>query len=235
MNNPVTSSTKPSSIIECRNLSQYFDDAGKRVDIFKDLSFDIKAGQRVAITGASGAGKSTLLYLLGGLEKPKSGSVIINGCDIQTLSANKLAKFRNHNLGFVYQFHHLLPEFSALENVAMPLLIRGDSSASAKQKANDLLAKVGLAKRVNHKPSEMSGGERQRTAIARALATNPKCLLADEPTGNLDQRTASQVFDLLVELNEELNTALIIVTHDEHMAASMQRQLILSDGKVNEA
>jgi len=220
------------ALIECHKLSQYFDDAGQRVDIFAELDLTIEQGQSVAITGASGSGKSTLLYLLGGLEKPKSGQVIIQGENLAKLSANKLAAFRNKNLGFVYQFHHLLPEFSALENVAMPLLIRGNSVRQARQYAEDLLIRVGLQKRLSHKPGEMSGGERQRTAIARALVTNPKCLLADEPTGNLDNRTARQVYELLLELNSELQTSLIIVTHDEHMADSMQVKFNLADGQI---
>lgn len=223
MNNP---------LLECRGLTQYFEDAGQRVDIFDHLDFSIETSQSVAITGASGSGKSTLMYLLGGLEKPKSGQVIIDGVDIGKLSSNKLAAFRNKNLGFVYQFHHLLAEFSALENVAMPLLVRGDSVAKAREKAEFLLQQVGLKERLGHKPAEMSGGERQRTAIARALVTEPKCLLADEPTGNLDNKTARQVYELLLELNENLQTSLIIVTHDEHLADNMQSRFHLVDGKM---
>jgi len=219
-------------LIKCQGLSQYFEDAGQRVEIFKDLDFMVEQSQSVAITGASGSGKSTLLYLLGGLEKPKSGQVIVDGIELNQLSTNKLAAFRNKNLGFVYQFHHLLPEFSALENVAMPLLIRGDSVRQARKDAEELLEQVGLKQRLTHKPAEMSGGERQRTAIARALVTKPKCLLADEPTGNLDNRTAKQVYELLLELNQNLHTSLIIVTHDEHMADSMQAKFVLCDGQI---
>ena len=223
MNNP---------LIECVNLQQYFDDAGNKVEIFKNLSFTINRKESVAITGASGSGKSTLLYLLGGLEPPKSGKVIFDGQDLSQLSDNKLAAFRNKKIGFVYQFHHLLSEFTALENVAMPLLVRGDNVRQATLYAKELLMKVGLEKRFEHKPSALSGGERQRTAIARALVTQPQCILADEPTGNLDNKTAGQVYDLLLELNQQLSTSLVIVTHDEHMADSMQRKFVLADGLI---
>jgi lipoprotein-releasing system ATP-binding protein len=219
-------------LIECIDLEQYFQDANNKVEIFNDLNFTINQNESVAITGASGSGKSTLLYLLGGLESPKSGKVIIDGQDLSLLSANKLAAFRNKQIGFVYQFHHLLSEFTAVENVAMPLLIRGDNVKQATLYAKELLVKVGLESRFEHKPSALSGGERQRTAIARALVTKPHCLLADEPTGNLDNKTARQVYDLLLELNEQFKTSLIIVTHDEHMADSMQRKIILADGNI---
>lgn len=219
-----------SNIIECRKLTQYFDDAGERVEVFHDLDLQIKKGERLAIVGASGSGKSTLLYMLGGLDKIKSGKVIIDGQDISQLKAKKLGKLRNQVLGFVYQFHHLLAEFSALENVAMPLLIRGESVQSARLKATELLTKVGLEHRLSHKPGELSGGERQRAAIARALVTEPECLLADEPTGNLDNHTARQVYDLLIQLNEQLGVSLVLVTHDEQLAFRMERVLKLSDG-----
>ncbi len=219
-----------SNIIECRKLTQYFDDAGERVEVFHDLDLQIKKGERLAIVGASGSGKSTLLYMLGGLDKIKSGKVIIDGQDISQLKAKKLGKLRNQVLGFVYQFHHLLAEFSALENVAMPLLIRGESVQSARLKATELLTKVGLEHRLSHKPGELSGGERQRAAIARALVTEPECLLADEPTGNLDNHTARQVYDLLIQLNEQLGVSLVLVTHDEQLASRMERVLKLSDG-----
>lgn len=219
-----------SNIIECRKLTQYFDDAGERVEVFHDLDLQIKKGERLAIVGASGSGKSTLLYMLGGLDKIKSGKVIIDGQDISQLKAKKLGRLRNQVLGFVYQFHHLLAEFSALENVAMPLLIRGESVQSARLKATELLTKVGLEHRLSHKPGELSGGERQRAAIARALVTEPECLLADEPTGNLDNHTARQVYDLLIQLNEQLGVSLVVVTHDEQLASRMERVLKLSDG-----
>lgn len=226
------SSAMNNVLIECKQLEQYFLDAGDKVEIFKDLNFTVNKSESIAITGASGSGKSTLLYLLGGLESPKSGQVIINGQDLAKLSANKLAAFRNKNIGFVYQFHHLLSEFTAVENVAMPLLIRGESSKQAILYAKELLIKVGLEKRFEHKPSTLSGGEKQRTAIARALVTQPQCLFADEPTGNLDNKTARQVYDLLLDLNQQFNTSLVIVTHDEHMADSMQRKIVLADGQI---
>lgn len=219
-------------IIDCQNLDQYFDDGNGRVDIFQNINLQIRKGERLAIVGASGSGKSTLLYMMGGLDIIKAGKLFIDGQDISKLNAKKLGQLRNKTLGFVYQFHHLLPEFTALENVAMPLLIRGDSTSQAREKANYLLEQVGLSHRVTHKPGELSGGERQRAAIARALVTNPKCLLADEPTGNLDNTTARQVYDLLIKLNEEMNISLVLVTHDEKLAASMDKVLLLSDGNL---
>ena len=182
--------------------------------------------------GSSGSGKSTLLHLLGGLDEPTSGSIKVMGQDINQLSVNALSKLRNQRLGFVYQFHHLLPEFSAIENVAIPLVIAGTAPQEAQQHAEQLLIKVGLAHRLIHKPSELSGGERQRAALARALITKPHCLLADEPTGNLDLRTAQTIFDLIIELNELLATSLIIVTHDNNLAAKMDKVLSLSDGQL---
>lgn len=223
-----------SNIIECRKLTQYFDDAGVRVDVFHDLDLQIKKGERVAIVGASGSGKSTLLYMLGGLDRIKSATVLIDGQDIVQLNAKKLGELRNRALGFVYQFHHLLAEFTALENVAMPLLIRGELVQKARAKATELLNKVGLSHRLGHKPGELSGGERQRAAIARALVTEPKCLLADEPTGNLDNYTARQVYDLLIQLNEQLGVSLVLVTHDEQLASKMDRVLRLAEGQLSE-
>ncbi len=220
------------TIIECQNLDQYFDDGDTRVDIFQGLNLEIKQGERLAIVGASGSGKSTLLYMMGGLDHIKSGKVLLDGYDISQLNAKKLGILRNKTLGFVYQFHHLLAEFSALENVAMPLLIRGDSTAQATEKALYILDQVGLSHRVKHTPGELSGGERQRAAIARALVTNPKCLLADEPTGNLDNTTARQVYDLLIRLNEDRHISLVLVTHDEKLAASMDKVLLLHDGQL---
>ncbi len=221
-------------LIECQQLEQYFQDAGEKVEIFNNLNFVVYKGENLAITGASGSGKRTLLYLLGGLESPKSGKVFIDGQDLSQLSDNKLAAFRNNKIGFVYQFHHLLSEFTAVENVAMPLLIRGESVREAIHYAKELLVNVGLEKRFEHKPSALSGGERQRTAIARALVTQPQCLFADEPTGNLDNKTARQVHDLLLKLNQQYKISLVIVTHDEHMADSMQRKIELLDGKIVE-
>lgn len=236
MNKAINNSTdisKNNIIIDCQNLSQYFDDGTSRVDIFQNLNLKIKEGERLAIVGASGSGKSTLLYMMGGLDRIKSGKLLIDGCDVSQLNAKKLGVLRNKTLGFVYQFHHLLQEFTALENVAMPLLIRGDSTSQAKEKAAYLLEQVGLSHRVKHKPGELSGGERQRTAIARALVSNPKCLLADEPTGNLDNTTAKQVYELLIKLNEEMNVSLVLVTHDENLAARMDNVFMLSDGNLS--
>ncbi len=220
------------TIIDCQDLTQYFDEGNGRVDVFQNINLQIKKGERLAIIGASGSGKSTLLYMMGGLDRIKSGKLWLDGQDVSRLSAKKLGILRNKTLGFVYQFHHLLPEFTALENVAMPLLIRGDSSAQAKEKALYILDQVGLSQRVKHKPGELSGGERQRAAIARALVTDPKCLLADEPTGNLDNTTAGQVYDLLIKLNEEMHTSLVLVTHDKTLAARMDKVLLLSDGSL---
>lgn len=222
-------------IIECRNLTQYFDEGINRVEVFQDVDLQVHAGERLAITGASGSGKSTLLYMMGGLDTIKAGNVFIDGQDISRLNAKKLGIIRNKTLGFVYQFHHLLAEFSALENVAMPLLIRGDNTTKAKDKAADLLKQVGLEHRLKHKPGELSGGERQRAAIARALVADPKCLLADEPTGNLDNITAQQVYDLLIKLNEEMNISLVLVTHDENLAARMDKVLLLAGGHLVES
>lgn len=221
-------------VIECQNLTQIFEEGDNRVEVFRDINLQVRKGERMAIVGASGSGKSTLLYMLGGLDKIKSGKVLIGNEDIAQLNAKKLGLLRNRSLGFVYQFHHLLPEFTALENVAMPLLIRGDNTIQAREKASYLLTQVGLEKRLNHKPGELSGGERQRAAIARALVTEPDCLLADEPTGNLDNTTARQVYDLLIKLNEEMDISLVLVTHDEKLAARMDRVLLLSDGHLSQ-
>lgn len=218
------------SIIQCTHLAKHFTDGGLETNVLSDINLAVSKGDRLAIVGSSGSGKSTLLHLLGGLDQPSSGTVTIHGHDINALSVNALSKLRNQSLGFVYQFHHLLPEFSALENVAIPLVIAGQQPKQAQQQAEDLLAKVGLSHRLIHKPSELSGGERQRAALARALITQPDCLLADEPTGNLDHRTAQTIFDLILNLNESLGTALIIVTHDNAMASQMDKVLTLTDG-----
>ena len=220
-------------VLECQKLTQVFEEGDNRVEVFHDVNLQVHKGERLAIIGASGSGKSTLLYMLGGLDRIKSGKVCIDGQDISLLSTSKLGQLRNQALGFVYQFHHLLPEFTALENVAMPLLIRGDNTEKAKSKAAHLLTQVGLDRRLNHKPGELSGGERQRAAIARALVTEPKCLLADEPTGNLDNVTARQVYDLLIRLNEEMAISLVLVTHDEKLAARMDRIMLLSEGQLS--
>ena len=220
------------AVIHCEQVSKHFHDGKLDVSVLHDVSLTIKAGEQVAIVGASGAGKSTLLHLMGGLEKPTQGRVTWQGQDLATISQAKLARLRNRVLGFVYQFHHLLPEFSALENVAMPLLLRGLDKKNIIEKSRSLLNEVGLSNRHKHKLAELSGGERQRVAIARALVTQPPCVLADEPTGNLDAQTAHHVAELMVRLNRESNTSFVIVTHDERLAAKMDRIIRLVDGTV---
>jgi lipoprotein-releasing system ATP-binding protein len=222
------------TVLNCSNVSKSFNEGGLAVDVLRDIDLNIQAGEQIAIIGSSGSGKSTLLHLLGGLDNPTTGQIWINGKQINKLNSAKRAILRNQNLGFVYQFHHLLQEFTALENVAMPLLIGGYSSKQAKQKAADILIKVGLETRLQHKPGEMSGGERQRAAVARALVTNPKCLLADEPTGNLDQRTADKVYELMLDLNKTVGTSLILVTHAPDLAKRMDKILRLVNGKLVE-
>lgn len=222
--------TKP-AVIQCSHLAKRFTDGGLDTDVLSDINLTVNKGDRIAIIGSSGSGKSTLLHLLGGLDEPSSGQVNIHGQDINSLSVTALSKLRNQSLGFVYQFHHLLPEFTAVENVAIPLVIGGIAPKNAQQQAEELLIKVGLGHRLSHKPSELSGGERQRAALARALITKPDCLLADEPTGNLDHRTAQAIFDLILELNASLGTALVIVTHDNELAARMDNVFTLLDGK----
>ncbi len=219
-------------VLICKNLGKSFQDGVLFVDVFQNVNFTVEAGERVAIVGPSGAGKSSLLHILGGLDQPTTGQVIIAGQDSASLGDAERSRLRNQYLGFVYQFHHLLPEFTVLENVCIPLLLRGVKSKFAVDKAMNLLVKVGLEHRKDHKLGELSGGERQRTAIIRALVTDPVCVLADEPTGNLDSRTAEKVYQMMLDLNRELNTSIVIVTHDLHLAAKMDRILRLEGGSL---
>ncbi|MFP4559689.1 MAG: ABC transporter ATP-binding protein [Thiohalorhabdus sp.] len=217
-------------VLEAEGLTRRFWDGDREILVLEDVSFRVERGQTLAVTGSSGSGKSTLLHLLGGLDRPSAGTVRVGGQDLFALGEAERGTLRNWELGFVYQFHHLMPEFSALENVMMPLLIRRQGRAGAQEAAGEMLARVGLAERLHHKPSELSGGERQRTAIARALVTRPSLILADEPTGNLDDRIAGRIHDLLLSLNRELGTALVVVTHDSGLAGLMGQQFRLSEG-----
>ncbi|PTO74485.1 lipoprotein-releasing ABC transporter ATP-binding protein LolD [Vibrio splendidus] len=219
-----------SNFLQCNDIHKTYREGSLDTEVLKGVSFEIEKGELVAIIGTSGSGKSTLLHILGALDDASDGSVSFLGQDLASLSSNKQAKLRNQHLGFVYQFHHLLSDFSALENVAMPLLIGGEKPAKAKGEAQRLLDKVGLSHRVDHRPSELSGGERQRVAIARALVNKPALVLADEPTGNLDHNTALSIYDLMRELNREYDTAFLVVTHDGELAGKMDRQLHMQDG-----
>ncbi|RUO79143.1 lipoprotein-releasing ABC transporter ATP-binding protein LolD [Pseudidiomarina taiwanensis] len=230
--NKVAEQNPAEVILECRQLGRHYDDGTQQLVVLSEIDFCLHKGELVAILGSSGSGKSTLLHCLGGLDHPNNGEVLFNGQNIQAWNANQLADWRNQELGFIYQFHHLLPEFNALENVMLPQLIGGVSHSLAEQKAQQLLARVGMQARQHHRPSELSGGERQRVAIARALANDPAVVLADEPTGNLDDKNAEQVFELLLELNTELATAFVVVTHDYSLAQRCQRRYQLQHGRL---
>ena len=223
-----------SLLLQCENLCKTYQEGKMHTDVLRDVSFAMKPGEMMAIVGTSGSGKSTLLHLLGGLDSPTSGEVIFKGQSLNAMSSSAKSELRNRELGFIYQFHHLLPDFTALENVAMPLLIGKKKSAEVQERALAMLEAVGLQHRSNHRPSELSGGERQRVAIARALVNNPSLVLADEPTGNLDQRNADSIFELLGELNVRQGTAFLVVTHDLQLANRLTRQLEMRDGKLQQ-
>ncbi len=223
--------TDPNTL-DCEHVAKHFEEAGQRLEVLKDVNLAVGRGETLAIVGASGSGKTTLLQILGGLDLPSGGTVRVKGRSFAELSDTARGRLRNEALGFVYQFHHLLPEFSALENVAMPLLVRRRPIAEAEREARSFLERVGLGARLSHRPSQLSGGERQRAAVARALVTRPQLVLADEPTGNLDGANARGVLELMLELNRELGTSLVIVTHAPDIARRMQRVLVLEDGRL---
>lgn len=226
----MTNTVSSQQVVVAKDVTKIYHDGTDELQILSGVNISVDLGEMLAIVGASGSGKSTLLHILGLLDEPSSGEVLIDGQSNRSLSEKERSFIRNRKLGFVYQFHHLLPEFSALDNVAMPLIVRRVSRQEARAQAADVLEKVGLAERVMHNPSQLSGGERQRVALARALVTQPLCVLADEPTGNLDSRTAANMFDLLVQIRQDFNTAFIIVTHDQKLADLADRQLIMERG-----
>ncbi|WP_369152730.1 ABC transporter ATP-binding protein [Candidatus Thiodubiliella endoseptemdiera] len=219
-----------SKIIECQNLSYSYNSGEIETPVLSMLNLAVEQAESIAIIGQSGCGKSTLLNLLGGISQPTIGKILINNTDLSQINETKITQLRSQYLGFVYQFHHLLKDFSALDNVAMPLLIRGENTQTATEKASKLLAEIGLQDRLNHRPAELSGGQRQRVAIARALINNPSCLLADEPTGNLDTKSAKETLDLMMELNQQQKSALVLVTHDMSIAKKMDRFLTMENG-----
>lgn len=222
-------------LLRCENLSKFYQEGDNRVQILKNIDLTIHSGELVAIVGSSGSGKSTLLHMLGGLDTPSEGNVWINEQSLPSLGDGELARLRNRHLGFVYQFHHLMADFSALENVMMPMLIQGIAKSEAQDRAATMLQAVGLTHRITHRPAALSGGERQRVAIARALVNQPDLVLADEPTGNLDQKTTESIFELIQQLNQEQHTAFLLVTHDLALAEKMSRRLKMQDGVLTEA
>ncbi|MFU2047470.1 lipoprotein-releasing ABC transporter ATP-binding protein LolD [Avibacterium gallinarum] len=222
--------TEKQILLSCQNLSKVYQEGENQTQVLKDVTFSMEEGELVAIVGSSGSGKSTLLHTLGGLDQPTSGEVFIKGQSLQKASADELAKLRNQYMGFVYQFHHLMADFSALENVMMPMLIGKQNRSEAQDRAEKMLQAVGLAHRIKHRPSALSGGERQRVAIARALVNNPALVLADEPTGNLDRKTTESIFELILKLNQEQKIAFLLVTHDLQLAEKLSRRMVMQDG-----
>ena len=222
------------ALLSCQNVSKFYQEGTQQTEVLKQVSFSMQPSELVAIVGSSGSGKSTLLHTLGGLDQPSSGEVFIKGQSLQQMSVNALAKLRNQYLGFVYQFHHLMADFTALENVMMPMLIGQQNKTEAQDRAEQILSAVGLQHRISHRPSALSGGERQRVAIARALVNNPALVLADEPTGNLDHKTTESIFELIQQLNQEKQIAFLLVTHDLNLAEKLNRRLIMQDGVLRE-